>query len=219
MLAGAAAPAAWADGDPASDVLAAQDVYYPYQPRVSPLVREQLEALLRRVRADGLRVKVALIASEADLGTQTKRFGKPRSYAELLGVELEVAAVHDYVLVAMPAGLATYRYDEAGLPVLRRAIAPIRRAGVADTDAIALTAARGLIAMATATGHRPPAALTAPFESHAAHVGSGSGRVLRIVLPVLAWLAALGAAFRLRASAPAGSGSARGASPVPRLGA
>jgi hypothetical protein len=222
LLAGASAPAAWADGDPASDVLAAQDVYYPYQPRVSPLVREQLEALLRRVRADGLKVKVALIASEADLGTQTKRFGKPRNYAELLGVELEVAAVHDYVLVAMPAGLATYRYNERGLPVLRRAIGPIRGAGVADTDALARTAARGLIAMATATGHRPPAALTAPFVPHAAQPSSAGGRVLRIGLPVLAWLAALGVAFRLRASranAPAGSGSACGASPLPRPGA
>lgn len=222
LAAGASAPAAWADGDPASDVLAAQDVYYPYQPRVSPLVRDELEALLERVRGDGLKVKVALIASEADLGTQTKRFGKPRSYSELLGVELEVAAVHDYVLVAMPAGLATYRYDEAGLPVLRGAIGPIRGAGVADTDALARTAARGLIAMATATGHRPPAELTAPFEPHAAQASSGAGRVLRIALPVLAWLAALAVAFRLRtarASALAGSGSARAVSPLPRPGA
>jgi hypothetical protein len=217
----AATPAAWADGDPASDVLAAQDVYYPYQPKVSPLVRQQLEALLERVRADGLAVKVALIGSPADLGTQTKRFGKPRSYAELLGVELEVASVHDYVLVAMPAGLATYRYNEAGLPALRRAIAPIRASAAADGDGLANEAARALVAMAVATGHRPPAALSAPFALPRPGAGGGSHAVV-VVLLVLVWLAAIAGAFALRvsragANGPAGSDSARAAQPAARL--
>jgi len=217
----AAAPAAWADGDPASDVLAGQDVYYPYQPKVSPLVRQQLEALLERVRADGLAVKVALIASPADLGTQTKRFGKPRDYAELLGVELEVAAVHDYVLVAMPAGLGTYRYDEAGLPALRRAIAPIRASAVADADALARTAGRGLVAMATATGHRPPQALSAPFALPRPGAAGGARHPVLVALLVLAWLASIAGAFALRvragATGPGGSDSARAARPAARL--
>jgi hypothetical protein len=224
FIAGASAPAAWADGDPASDVLAAQDVYYPYQPKVSPVLRDQLGALLRRVRADGLKVKVALIAGESDLGTQTKRFDKPRSYAELLGVELEITSVHDFVLVAMPAGLATYRYDERGLPALRKALAGVRGAGVADTDALARAAARGLIAMASATGHAPPVELAAPFVEPPARSGSDGNGGLVPALVVLAWLATIATAFGLRvsraralASALAGSGSERAAQPVRRL--
>jgi hypothetical protein len=220
----AAAPAAWADGDPASDVLAAQDVFYPYQPRVSPLVRQQLDALVKRVRADGLRVKVAVISSPNDLGTQTKRFDKPRSYAELLGVELEITSVHDFVLVAMPAGLATYRYNERGLPVLRRAIAPVAGPGVADADAIARSAARGVIAMAAATGQRPPAALAAPFALARPGASAGSSHTLLAALAGLGWLAAIAAAFALRVSRakelvsdPAGTGSGRAGSPPARL--
>ncbi|MEA2155906.1 MAG: hypothetical protein QOE11_2046 [Solirubrobacteraceae bacterium] len=223
-LACACAPAAQADGDPASDTLYFQDVFYPYQPAVSPVVRDQLRALLRRVRGDGLRVKVAIIASRTDLGTQAKRFDKPKSYAELLGVELEVGSVHDYVLVSMPRGLGTYRYDERGLPVLRRSIAAIRGPGVADPDALARTAGKGLVAMAAATGHPVPEALAAPFTDRA-KAKSHTGRDLVLALLGMLWLAAIAGAFRLRAagakqdpvSAPQRSGNDDAAAPAPPL--
>jgi len=220
-LLAAGAPAAWADGDPASDVLSSQDVYYPIHPETSAIRREELGALMRRVRADGLKLKVALIAGEADLGTQTKRFGRPRDYSELLGVELEVAAVHDYVLVAMPNGLATYRYDERGLPVLRKAIARLKGPGVVDADALARSAGQAVIAMAAATGHPVPQALADPF-SDTPSGGPSPNRTLPIVLLGLAWLAAIAAAFALRvrrgASGPArsGSGDVAALAPLPR---
>lgn len=50
-LALTAAPAALADGDPASDILPAQDAYYPYTPAVSKPLVTALNGLLARVRA------------------------------------------------------------------------------------------------------------------------------------------------------------------------
>jgi hypothetical protein len=60
----AAYPQAHADGDPASDVLLAQDVFYPYQPKVTPHVEAAMEKTLRAAAsADGPHLKVAIIGA------------------------------------------------------------------------------------------------------------------------------------------------------------
>jgi hypothetical protein len=95
---------ALADGDPASDVLLAQDVFYPYQPKVSPTLEAGLEKTLHAAaRAAGLHLKVAIIGTAAELGLVPNLFGHPQAYAQFL--DREISFNHpQQLLVVMPAG-------------------------------------------------------------------------------------------------------------------
>lgn len=97
---------ALADGDPASDTLIVRNVFLPYQ---AP-AKEHSDALTREVAAayaKGFRVKVAIIASETDLGAIPSLFGKPAEYAKFLGQELATYYVGP-LLIVMPAGYGIY---------------------------------------------------------------------------------------------------------------
>src|SRR4051812_43228004 len=97
-----AAPAR-ADGDPASDVLLLQDVFTPYQPEVPKPVVNGLSATLKKARAAGYPLKVAVIASKNDLGSVPQFFGRPQPYATFL--EREIAFNKpEPLLTVMPAG-------------------------------------------------------------------------------------------------------------------
>src|SRR3954447_15532884 len=88
-IAFAALPAAaLADGDPASDVLLGQDAYLPYRPKVPPAVSDGLTATLKKARAAGYPLKVAVIASENDLGSVPDYFARPQEYAQFLQTEI-----------------------------------------------------------------------------------------------------------------------------------
>ena len=63
---------AYADIDPASDVLLTQDVFVPYQPEVCSEVKGALREATRRSRAAGYPLKVALIGSRSE----ERRVGK-----------------------------------------------------------------------------------------------------------------------------------------------
>src|SRR5437588_1198020 len=87
MLAAHPAPVR-ADGDPASDVLLGQDVFYPYSPPVPRALAQQLNgaaAAARRLRSP---VKIALIAQPTDLGVIPSLFDKPQEYANFLDQEI-----------------------------------------------------------------------------------------------------------------------------------
>ena len=58
----------------------------------------------------GYRVKVAVIASGADLGAIPSLFGKPTEYSRFLGVELSMYYVGP-LLIVMPAGPTTEATD------------------------------------------------------------------------------------------------------------
>src|SRR5262245_14137685 len=83
-----AAGAALADGDPASDVLLGENVFYPYQPAVSQQVQKALNAQTAAAKRSGFPIKVALIASPVDLGVIPDLFGKPQKYAAFLDQEI-----------------------------------------------------------------------------------------------------------------------------------
>ena len=103
---GPAAATGRADGDPASDVLLEQNVYFPYR-APSPAARAALERAADAVYARGDRVKVALIHTAEDLGAIPSLFGQPGEYAHFLGVELGLWYVGP-LLVVMPAGFGVY---------------------------------------------------------------------------------------------------------------
>ncbi|MFZ1997746.1 MAG: hypothetical protein WAU75_26745, partial [Solirubrobacteraceae bacterium] len=104
ILVGAVASAsALADGDPASDVLLGQNVYYPYSPPVPQGVQRTLNAETTAAKKAGLPIKVALIASAVDLGVIPELFGKPQDYAKFLDKEISFQGPQP-LLVVMPAG-------------------------------------------------------------------------------------------------------------------
>src|SRR5438309_7325615 len=78
------APApAFANGDPASDVLLQSKVYFPTQ-RVSVAAATQLKNVVQTANAKGYPIRVALIRDETDLGTVPNLLNRPQEYAQFL---------------------------------------------------------------------------------------------------------------------------------------
>jgi len=103
-LAAAVAPAAQANGDPASDYLPSADVFLSFSEgvRETPSGKRLLETVASANKG-GYRIKVAVIATPTDLGTVGGLFGEPQRYAEFLGQEISFV-YRDRLLIAMPAG-------------------------------------------------------------------------------------------------------------------
>ena len=106
VLALALVSGAAADGDPASDVLLAQNAFFP-SPAPSAGAQQDLNQAIAAAYAKSYRVKVAVIASKNDLGAIPSLFGKPADYAKFLGTELQFLYVGP-LLVVMPAGFGVY---------------------------------------------------------------------------------------------------------------
>jgi hypothetical protein len=151
VLSPAAVPA---DGDPASDVLLGQNVFYPYQPPVSASLQSALNAETAAAARAHFPIKVALIASPVDLGVITQLFAKPQQYAKFLDQEISYPSPQP-LLVVMAAG-----YGTEGLPPAARAAVATLRAPAGETsDDLAQAAVTAVQAMARAAGHPlPPAA-------------------------------------------------------------
>jgi hypothetical protein len=111
----AAPPLARADGDPASDYLLTQDVFFPFDAKVPTAQAGQLSALAASAKREGFPIRVALIATPYDLGAITALWGKPQPYARFLGQELSFV-YKNRLLIVMPAGYGVY---DNGRPVER----------------------------------------------------------------------------------------------------
>jgi hypothetical protein len=155
-----AAPAS-GDGDPASDVLAVQPLFLPQDAAVSGTQAAQLQRLVGEAQRAGYRIRVALIASAADLGSVTELRRKPQTYAEFLAQELGLV-YHGPLLIVMPNGFGFHARPRLFTPTTRlpasvRGVVPGAKLGAA-----AITAIRQL---AAATG-RPLALPTVRTRSH-----------------------------------------------------
>jgi hypothetical protein len=117
---------AGADGDPASDVLIAQDVFLPF-PAPSNRTATALKKSVAAVYAHRNRLKVAVIAAKTDLGSVPSLFNKPRAYARFLGLELSTVYVGP-LLIVMPAGLGIYDGGRS-TAAEQRVLARLPRAG------------------------------------------------------------------------------------------
>ena len=100
---GALSPAARADGDPGSDVLVYQNLFVAADSNISIAQQVELGDLLTAASRDGFTIRVAIIATPADLGAITQLWRKPASYASFLGIELSLA-YSQRLLVVMPDG-------------------------------------------------------------------------------------------------------------------
>jgi hypothetical protein len=199
ILAGALAPAwAQADGDPASDVLLGENVYYPYSPPVPRAVQNTLNAETAAAKKAGLPIKVALIASPIDLGVIPELFGKPQDYAKFLDKEISFQGPQP-LLVVMPAG-----YGSQGLSAkAAAAVNALPKPAGKTSTALAQAATAAVAKIAAADGH--PLKGVAGASSDSASGGSSTTPLL-IGLIVAAVLVA-GALILLRrrqatASAP-----------------
>ncbi len=150
LLAGAwHAASARADGDPASDVLYSQNAFLPQDAGTSSHQRAQLSAALQAAQRSGYHLKVALIASPADLGSVTELWHQPGNYAMFLGQELSLV-YGGALLVVMPNGFGLY---SRGGPVAaeRSALAGLPAPGAGGLGAAALTA---IPRLGTVAGYR-----------------------------------------------------------------
>jgi hypothetical protein len=104
--------AARANGDPASDFLLSQDVFVPGDVGVTPTRLSQLQTLVEDAKARGFRIKVALIATRADLGSVGVLWRRPQEYAQFLGQELAFV-YRGRLLIVMPNGFGIYHFEQS----------------------------------------------------------------------------------------------------------
>ncbi|HEY6888682.1 MAG TPA: hypothetical protein VI300_12910, partial [Solirubrobacter sp.] len=96
-----------ADGDPASDILIKERVFYPYQAKVPKASASALEKTIAAAKDKGYSVRVAMIADEFDMGSVGLLNRKPQVYAKFLAQELAQFNT-DWVLIVMPNGYGIY---------------------------------------------------------------------------------------------------------------
>jgi hypothetical protein len=142
------APSARADGDPASDVLLGEDVFYPYSPQVARSLQQTLNAATTAARKARAPVKVALIASPVDLGVIPDLFGHPQQYADFLDQEISFHSKQP-LLVVMPAGYGVQGLDAKAAAAVTALKPP---AGKQSND-LAKAAITAVAAISAAQGH------------------------------------------------------------------
>jgi hypothetical protein len=170
-----------ADGDPASDVLLGQSVFYPYAPAVSGGLQKQLDAVTAAAARAHFPIKVALIESKVDLGVITQLFGKPQEYAKFLDQEISYPSPQP-LLVVMAAGYGA----QALPPAAKAAISSLRPPGGASSDSLAQAAVNAVRTLAKADGH--------PLPAVAAGGGGGGGGATVYILIGVAVMAVASAA-------------------------
>jgi hypothetical protein len=152
-----------ADIDPASDVLLQQDYFVPYEPAVCTEEKNALDAATKKAKAAGYQLKVAIIASQIDLGGAPEFFGHPAPYAKFLGRELVTFGPHGqlknrvHLITVMPQGWGLFQVD----PRANSVVQSIKIPSGADSSALARAAIRAVPKVATAAGH-PTSAVQVP---------------------------------------------------------
>ena len=191
---GAPAPAARADGDPASDVLPSQDVFIPFDAHVPVRLQLELGSFLSSADRGGFQVRVAIIARQDDLGSITALWREPAAYARFLGIELSLTYTQR-LLVVMPDGFGFYwsGHPAAGADRLLATV-PIRSGGTGLADT-AETAVRTLAAASgiTVGGAAPKAAPTAPGSGSGERAASAAASSVPVALVIAAVVLALAA--------------------------
>jgi hypothetical protein len=170
--AGLAGQAARADGDPASDVLYFQDVFLPYV-KPSADAAAKLTAAVASANKAGFRIKVAVIASEQDLGSVPSLFNRQDVYAHFLGVELKTFYTQR-LLVVMPAGLGIY---DNGKPTSaeKAALAGITIA-TPDPEGLTNAATAAVLKLRSAIGSGTRKDTTPPALAALASTGTKGGK-------------------------------------------
>jgi hypothetical protein len=181
VLGALTAPLARADGDPASDWLYTQWVFFPFDVQLDAGLKHGLQTTVDDAKQRGYRIKVALIAQPSDLGSVPQLFAKPEQYARFLGLELRFL-YHGRLLIVMPNGFGVSR-DGKVAPHERRALrgVPLGR----GDDALVEGAIRAVRRLAASAGIKlPPVPTSSPSSSSGtdrlviAYAAIGAGLVI-----------------------------------------
>jgi hypothetical protein len=183
-LVGPLATFAQADGDPASDVLLTEGVFYPYSEPVSRDLQRKLDAETTALSRTPFPLRVALIGAPVDLGSYPHVFGQPSVYAQLLGEELSLYGSHKMVLVVMANGYGVYGVGQAATRAATT-LSPPRSGRGDDLARAAITSVRTLAAAA----RHPVAAINDKGAVHSAKRGRSSA-LLVVALALAASVAA-----------------------------
>ena len=194
-----AASSALADGDPASDVLIGENVFYPYSPAVSTSLQKTLNDETTAASRAHFPIKVALIASPPDLGAIPDLFGKPRQYARFLEQEISFLNTKPLLLVVMHNG---YGVQNLG-PAATTAAESLSKPRSAQSDDLARAAIVAVRKLAAEAGHPIPAVASPPGNG-------GDSPVLTLLVLALASVAAAGLVLMIRRR-PAANTRRRGA--------
>jgi hypothetical protein len=176
------APLAHADGDPASDVLIGENVFYPYSPAVSAPLQNKLNAEAAAAAHAHFPIKIALIGSPTDLGAIPVLFDKPQQYAKFLEQEISFLGHRPQLLVVMPDG-----YGVQGLnPAATAAIASLAKPAGHRTNDLANAATTALRVLAAAAKH--------PINANDTFSAAGNGGHSATLLVIVMALAAVAVA-------------------------
>ena len=170
---GALSPVARADGDPGSDVLVYQNLFVAADSNVSIAQQVAIGDLLTSASRDGFTIRVAIIATPADLGAITQLWGKPAGYASFLGIELSLA-YSQRLLVVMPDGFGfSWQGHSTGAAYQVLGKIAVKPGGAG----LAASAETGVRALAAASDVRlaPPAAGQAAGTAGGTGTGTGTG--------------------------------------------
>jgi cytochrome oxidase Cu insertion factor (SCO1/SenC/PrrC family) len=163
---GALSPAARADGDPGSDVLVYQNLFVAGDSNIPIAQQVELGDLLTSASGSGFPIRVAIIATPADLGAITQLWRKPASYASFLGIELSLA-YSQRLLVVMPDGFGfNWQGHSAGAAYQVLGKIAVKPGGTG----LATSAATAVRALASAAGVR----LAAPAAGQTARTTGGT---------------------------------------------
>ncbi len=177
-------PPARADGDPASDTLLGEPVFYPYQPAVSQSLQNRLNATATAAAKAGFAIKVAIIGSPIDLGTIPELFGKPQPYANFLDQEISYQSPQA-LLVVMATG-----YGVRGVPAAAAtAVKALPKPASGHSEDLATAALTAVEKMSAAVGH--------PVSSGGAP-GSGSASTVLLIALIAAAVVVATTLFALR---------------------
>ncbi|WP_028060827.1 hypothetical protein [Candidatus Solirubrobacter pratensis] len=165
-------PAAHADGDPASDVLVQQDVFYGSALDLESKPAAQLPALLAQASQKGYEIRVAAISRFADLGTAGSMWEVPKAYAKFLGEELSLV-YGGRLMIVMPNGYALFHLGHSTVReqrLLGRLAAPRRaeRFLPGAIDAVERLAAAEGVKLSVPEVEPPPGGVPAVDPIHAA---------------------------------------------------
>jgi hypothetical protein len=137
-------------------VLCTENVFLPYNNDVPESLARELSEATEGAKKAGFPIKVAVIASENDLGLISTLWRQPKLYAPFLGREL-LFIYRDTLIVVMPNGFGVFRDNQ---PVAREdALLATIKTGEGTTP-LARAALLAVLRLAAASGHP---------------IGSGSG--------------------------------------------
>ena len=168
--------AARADGDPGSDVLVYQSLFFNSDAGLTVPAQLQLDASLKAASRAGVPIRVAIIATPSDLGAVGALWRRPEAYARFLGLELSLG-YRGRLLVVMPNGVGFNWPGHSPAPALRALHGLVPPAGATGLAATAQTAIRRVAAtsgVTLAAGNAPAPASSASSSAPASPGASGA---------------------------------------------